>query len=172
MDFGKDLFPSRAITGCRLMLRLNPRDIWLNPAATLGPKQLRIPSEELCWAWLTAEHSLLVLPVIHTRLILGLIPAHTEISNARSVLCTACVWTVVLTCRALIPTVPTCATASAWQVGRASHPTCRGCAQLSAAGLAADILRVNSLQSSPECKKPHFSHLLFSGFMVFFLSAW
>lgn len=106
MDFGKDLFPSRAITGYRLMLRLNPRNIWLNPAATLGPKQHWIPSEELCWAWLTAEHSLLVLPVIHTRLILGLIPAHTEISNTRSVLCTACVWIVVLICSALIPTVP------------------------------------------------------------------
>lgn len=101
---GKIYSPSRAITGYRLMLRLNPRDIWLNPAAALGPKQHRAPGKELCWPWLTAQHSLLVLPVIHMTLILGTIPAHTEISDTRAVLCTVWIWIMVLTCNALIPT--------------------------------------------------------------------
>lgn len=153
------------------MLRWNPRDIWLNPAAAFRPKQHWTPGEELCWAWLTAQHPLLVLPVIHMRLILGMIPAHRETNNTRSVLCTIRVWILVLPCCALIPRSATCATASTGQVGRGITAHLQGCAQLSLAELAA-WLPEKSLQSSPECTKPHFSHLLFRGFMVFSSSAW
>lgn len=154
------------------MLRLNPRDIWLNPAAALGPKQHRAPGKELCWPWLTAQHSLLVLPVIHMTLILGTIPAHTEISDTRAVLCTVWIWIMVLTCNALIPTgTQVCHRQCLAGGQRHQSPPAGLCS-----ALCSWTCCLTALQWSPFNPllnvQNHASHLLFHGFMVFSSSAW
>lgn len=148
------------------MLRLNSRDIWRNPAASLGPKQHWTPGEELCWAWLITAGVTSDSHEAHFGHDLS--PHRDQQHQVSSLHDLDLDFGPHLSC--LDPQSTYRCHSQCLSGGQRHHsPSAEAVLSSLSLNLLPHIFRVKSLQSSPECTKPHFFHLLFRGFYGLFL---